>query len=101
MVRIKRGNVARKRRKKVLRYTSGFKSSNSRLFRVAKQQYFKGLTNSYIGRKNKKRMFRQYWIIRINSYLRQNHQIYSKFISSLKEKNIFLNRKILSQFTIL
>lgn len=96
MVRVKRGNVAKKRRKKVLRYTKGFKSSNSRLFRIANQQYIKGLKNSYIGRKLRKRFFRTLWIIRINSVSRQNKTTYSLVVSYLKKNKIALNRKVLS-----
>ena len=55
MVRIKRGNVARKRRKKVLNLAKGFKGTHSRLFRVANQQVMKALRYSYSGRKQKKR----------------------------------------------
>mmetsp|Transcript_15564 Transcript_15564/g.52796 ORF Transcript_15564/g.52796 Transcript_15564/m.52796 type:complete len:114 (-) Transcript_15564:1551-1892(-) len=100
MSRVKRGNVAKKRRKKVLNYTKGFKSSNSRLFRVAHQQYLKGLSNSYIGRKQRKRLFRRVWIIRINAMSRQHNTTYSRFISHLKRNKIGLDRKILSNLSL-
>ena len=67
MVRIKRGNVARKRRKKVLSLAKGFRGTHSRLFRVSNQQVMKALRYSYIGRKQKKRQFRRLWITRINA----------------------------------
>lgn len=101
MVRIKRGNVARKRRKKVLKLAKGFKGSHSRLFRVANQQVLKALKYSYIGRKQKKREFRKLWIIRINAATRQNFQLpYSKFIKKMKSADIVLNRKMLSQLAV-
>lgn len=100
MVRVKRGNVANKRRKKIMRHTKGFKSSNSRLYKIAHQQYLKSLNNSYKGRKQKKRFFRRVWIRRINSVIRQNHLSYSRFISLLKVHRIALNRKILSIFSL-
>jgi large subunit ribosomal protein L20 len=53
MVRVKRGNVARKRRKKILNLAKGYRGSHSRLFRVANQQVMKALTYSYVGRKQK------------------------------------------------
>ena len=56
MVRIKRGNVARKRRNKILLLASGYRGAHSVLFRVANQQVMKALRYSYIGRKQKKRM---------------------------------------------
>ena len=67
MVRIKRGNVARKRRKKILQLAKGYRGAHSRLFRVANQQVMKALRYSYVGRKQKKRMFRRIWITRINA----------------------------------
>lgn len=101
MVRVKRGNVARKKRKKVLRQTKGFKISLSKLFRVAHQQFLKSLSYSYVGRKQKKRDFRKVWIIRINAAVREEGTNYSTFISNLKKSNIGLNRKMLSQLSSL
>ena len=100
MVRIKRGNVARKRRKKVLNLAKGFKGTHSRLFRVANQQVMKALRYSYIGRKQKKRQFRRLWIIRINAAARLHGLSYSQFIAKLKAKGIDLDRKILADMAM-
>lgn len=100
MVRVKRGNVARKRRKKVLKLAKGFRGSHSRLFRIANQQVMKSLRYSYMGRKQKKRKFRQLWITRINAATRLNNTNYSVFIHQLKEFKSFLNRKMLAQLSI-
>jgi large subunit ribosomal protein L20 len=101
MVRVKRGNVARKRRKKVLKLAKGFRGSHSKLFRTANQQVMKALVYSYKGRKQKKRLFRRLWIVRINAAVRQHQLTYSRFISLLKKNNIALNRKMLAQLAIL
>lgn len=101
MTRVKRGNVAKKRRKKVLRLAKGFKGSHSCLFRTARQQVLKALSNSYIGRKKKKRDYRRLWIIRINAAARSYGITYSQFISLTKKLNMGLNRKILAQLSIL
>nr|YP_009396421.1 ribosomal protein L20 [Polysiphonia scopulorum]ARW65607.1 ribosomal protein L20 [Polysiphonia scopulorum] len=101
MTRIKRGNVARKRRKKVLKLAKGFRGSHSKLFRTAKQQVLKALKYSYIGRKNKKRYYRRLWIVRINAAVRSYNISYSQFIYLLKKENIALNRKILSQLALI
>ena len=101
MVRIKRGNVARKRRKKILRLAKGYRGAHSRLFRIANQQVMKALKYSYIGRKQKKRTFRRVWILRINAASRLFGVKYSYLISSFKNANIRLNRKMLSQLAIL
>nr|YP_009392907.1 ribosomal protein L20 [Caloglossa intermedia]ARW61469.1 ribosomal protein L20 [Caloglossa intermedia] len=100
MTRVKRGNVARKRRKKILKLAKGFKGSHSKLFRVAKQQVLKALKYSYIGRKNKKRDYRRLWIIRINAFVRTHKMNYSQFIYHLKKSKIALNRKILAQLSV-
>ena len=101
MVRIKRGNVARKRRKKILSLASGYRGAHSVLFRVANQQVMKALKYSYIGRKQKKRIFRQIWIRRINAASRLNGISYSQLINKFKKSNIDLNRKMLSQIAVL
>ena len=101
MVRVKRGNVARKRRKKVLALASGYRGAHSVLFRVANQQVMKALRYSYVGRKQKKRIFRKIWISRINAASRLNGLNYSQLIHQLKKSNIDINRKILSQIAIL
>ena len=109
MVRVKRGNVARKRRKKILQLAKGYRGAHSRLFRIANQQVMKALRYSYIGRKQKKRFFRKLWITRINAASRYHNNLkvnsprvsYSHLISSFKKNQINLNRKMLAQLAIL
>ena len=101
MVRVKRGNVARKRRKKILSLASGYRGAHSILFRVANQQVMKALQYSYVGRKQKKRIFRKIWISRINNASRLNGMSYSQLIHKFKNSNIDLNRKMLSQIAVL
>jgi len=101
MVRVKRGNIARKRRKKILSLASGYKGAHSILFRIANQQVMKALRYSYIGRKQKKRIFRKLWIGRINAASRLNGLPYSQLIHKFKKSNIDLNRKMLAQIAVL
>lgn len=101
MVRVKRGNVARKRRKKILSLASGYRGSHSILFRIANQQVMKALRYSYVGRKQKKRIFRRIWISRINAASRLNGLSYSQLIHRLKKSNIDINRKMLSQIAVI
>jgi len=101
MVRVKRGNIARKRRKKILLSAKGYRGSHSSLFRIANQQVMKALRYSYIGRKQKKRIFRKLWITRINAAARINGSSYNQTIHKFKKTNIKLNRKMLSQISIL
>ena len=101
MTRVKRGNVARKRRNKILKLAKGFRGSHSTLFRTANQQVMKALRSAYRDRKKKKRDFRRLWIARINAASRQHGLSYSRLIGNLKKANVELNRKMLAQLTIL
>ncbi len=100
MSRVKRGNVARKRRNKVLRLARGFQGSNGRLFRTANQRVMKALCNAYRDRRRRKRDFRRLWIARINAAARINGLSYSKLIGGLKKAEVRLNRKMLAQLAI-
>lgn len=100
MTRVKRGNVARKRRNKILRLARGFRGSNGSLFRTAKQRVMKALCNSYRDRRRRKRDFRRLWIARINAAARQNQTTYSRLIGGMKKVDIRLNRKMLAQLAI-
>ena len=101
MVRVKRGNVARKRRNKILKIARGYRGAHSTLFRVANQQVMKALKYSYVNRKQKKRIFRRVWITRINAASRMEGISYSRLINKLSTAKIGLNRKMLSQIAIL
>ncbi|HEY9889789.1 MAG TPA: 50S ribosomal protein L20 [Candidatus Obscuribacterales bacterium] len=101
MARVKRGNVARKRRKKILKLAKGFRGSHSKLFRTANQQVMKALRYAYRDRRRRKRDFRRLWIARINAAARQQGMSYSRLIGQLKKANIEINRKMLAQMAIL
>lgn len=101
MPRVKRGNVARKRRKKILKLAKGFRGAHSKLFRVANQQVMKALRYAYRDRRNRKRDFRRLWITRINAAARLNGVSYSKLIGQMKVAEIDINRKMLAQMAVL
>jgi large subunit ribosomal protein L20 len=101
MTRVKRGNVARKHRNKVLKLAKGFRGSHSKLYRIANQQVMKALRSAYRDRKKKKRDFRRLWIARINAASRQHGMSYSQLIGNMKKADIQLNRKMLAQIAIL
>jgi len=81
MTRVKRGNVARKRRKKVLKLTEGFRGASSTLFRTANQHAIKALSNASRDRQHRKREFRALWITRINGAVRNYGLNYNVFIA--------------------
>ena len=100
MSRVKRGNVARKRRKKILKLAKGFRGSHSKLFRTANQQVMKALRNAYRDSRKRKRDFRRLWITRINAAARMNGLSYSKLTHQLKKADVGLNRKMLAQLAM-
>jgi large subunit ribosomal protein L20 len=100
MTRVKRGNVSRKRHKKILKLSKGFRGAASLLFRTSNQQVMKALRSSYRNRRQKKRDFRSLWISRINSAVRRYGLSYSEFMNYLKTRSIKLNRKVLAQLSI-
>ncbi|MEB3318399.1 MAG: 50S ribosomal protein L20 [Cyanobacteriota bacterium] len=100
MTRVKRGNVARKRRNKILRLARGFRAGSGSLFRTANQRVMKALCNAYRDRRRRKRDFRRLWIARINAAARQNQTTYSRLIGGMKKADIRLNRKMLAQLAI-
>lgn len=99
-MRVKRGTVARRRRKKVLKRASGYYGANSRSYTVAKEKNDRALVYAYRDRKVKKREFRNLWITRINAACRLNGVSYSVFMSLLKKNEISLDRKVLSDLAI-
>lgn len=100
MARIKGGLNAKKRHNRVLKLAKGYKGARSKQYRVAKQSVMRALTESFAGRKQKKRQFRQLWIARINAAARMNGLSYSKLMYGLKLANVDINRKMLSDMAI-
>ena len=100
MARVKGAMMTRKRRNKVLKAAKGYWGAKSKHFKMAKQAVMKSGNYAYIGRKQKKREFRQLWIARINAQAKANGMNYSQFMNGLKKAGINLNRKMLSQIAI-
>ena len=99
-MRIKGGLNAKKKHNRVLKLAKGYRGSRSKHYRVAKQSVMRALTESYRGRKERKRQFRQLWIARINAAARLNGLSYSKFMFGLKQSGIELNRKVLADMAV-
>ena len=100
MARVKRGNVARQKRKKILKITKGFRGALSKLIRPAKQVVVHALKHVYEDRRRRKRTFRTLWIARLNAGVELQDLSYSRFIDMLKKKNILLNRKVLADIAV-
>ena len=83
-----------------MKLAKGYRGARSKQYRVAKQSVMRALEESYTGRKQKKRQFRQLWIARINAAARINGLSYSKFMYGLKLAEVNVNRKMLSEMAI-
>lgn len=99
-MRVKTGIVRRRRHKKILKLARGFYQRRHSTFKNAEESVRRSLANAYVGRKERKRQFRRLWIARINAAVRENGLTYSVFMNLLKQKNISLNRKMLSELAI-
>ena len=100
MARIKGAMMTRKRRNKTLKLAKGYWGAKSKHFKMAKQAVMKSGNYAYVGRKQKKRNFRQLWITRISAAAKMNGMNYSTFMNGLKKADITLNRKMLSEIAI-
>lgn len=96
MPRVKRGVTARARHKKVLALAKGFRGRRGNVFRIAKQAVMKAGQYAYRDRRNKKRVFRQLWIARINAAARSNGLTYSQFANGIRKAGIDIDRKVLA-----
>ncbi len=100
MARIKGAMMTRKRRNKILGMAKGYWGSKSRHYKMANQAVMKSLRYAYVGRKQRKRDFRQLWIARISAACKLNGMNYSTFMHGLKTAGIQMNRKMLSETAI-
>jgi large subunit ribosomal protein L20 len=100
MARVKKALNAKKKHKKILKLAKGYYGAKSIQYRTANQAVMKSLSYAYVGRKLRKREFRQLWITRINAAARLNGLSYSKFINCLKTQDIEINRKMLAEMAV-
>ena len=100
MARVKGAMATRKRRNKTIQLAKGYWGAKSKHFKMAKEAVMKSGNYAYIGRRLKKRDFRQLWITRISAACKMNGMNYSTFMNGLKKAGITLNRKMLSEIAI-
>ncbi len=100
MTRVKRGIVTKRRHKKLLKLTAGFWGQRKNIYRRAHETLLRAMAFAFRGRKLFKRDMRALFIVRINAAVAAHNMSYSRFMHSLKQKHIQLNRKMLSQLAI-
>lgn len=99
-MRVKRGVTQQRRHHKVKLQTKGMQKGRRRSYRLGKQAVIRSLQYAYRDRRTRKRDFRQLWIQRINAAAREHGLTYSVFMNKLSQKNIQLNRKVLSEIAV-
>ena len=100
MARVTSAVASRKRRKRVLEQAKGFRGARSKQIRTVYDAVDKAMSHAYVGRKQKKRLYRRLWTVRINAACRANGTNYSTFINGLKVAGIELNRKVLADIAV-
>lgn len=100
MPRVKRGVHAKKKRKKVLKASKGFRAGRGSLYRIATEAVDRAMAYAYAHRKSKKREIRSLWIARINAAARMNDITYSRLINGLLRANVAMDRKALADMAV-
>ena len=100
MARVKGAMMTRKRRNKILKLAKGYWGAKSRHYKMANEQVMKSLQYAYVGRRLKKRDFRQLWIARISAACKMNGMNYSTFMHGLKLAGVEINRKMLAELAV-
>lgn len=83
-----------------MKQTKGMQHARRASIKLGRQGVIRSLQYAYRDRRNKKREFRNLWITRINAAVREHGTTYSAFIAGLKEKNVTVDRKILSELAV-
>ena len=100
MTRVKRGTSAVKKRRGVLKQTKGFRWGRKSKERAAKEALLHSQSRAFKGRKEKKRVYRALWNVRLNAAVREEGMTYSTFIAALKKKGVRLDRKVLAELAV-
>jgi large subunit ribosomal protein L20 len=100
MARVKRGVVAGRRHKKILKKAKGYYNARRKVFRAAKQAVIKAGQYAYRGRREKKREFRALWITRINAAARLCGLSYSTMIDGMNKAGLAIDRKVLADLAV-
>ena len=100
MARVKKGTVAHRKHKKILKLAKGYYGSKHKIFTAANPAVMRALRSAQMGRKLKKREYRRLWIARINAAARMNDISYSRLMDGLNKAGVVINRKMLSEMAI-
>ena len=99
-MRTTKGAARNRAKNRLFRKVKGYTGGRRRLLRTAKETLVRSGQFAYRDRKVRKRDFRRLWITRINAAVRERGVRYSEFINGLKQANIELDRKMLSEMAV-
>ena len=100
MVRVKNGLQRQRRHKKFIKLAKGFRLGRSKVYKQVRLALVKQGQHAYINRKEKKRDFRRLWIERLSAVIREKGEKYSTFVAQMGDKDILLDRKVLSNIAV-
>ena len=100
MSRARNNPASRRRRKRILKRSKGFRGARKNLIRLATEATNRAMAFAYRGRKERKRDFRALWITRISAAAKLNGVSYSRLINALKTNNVDINRKMLAEIAV-
>ena len=100
MVRVTNGLQRQRRHKKFIAQAKGFKLWRKNVYKQVRLALVKQGEHAYKNRKEKKRDFRRLWIERLSAAIRPLGGKYSLFIAKMTEKDVTLNRKVLSNIAV-
>jgi len=101
MARVKRGQAAHRRHRRVIKEAAGYWGARHRLFKTAKEAVAHAGQYAYRDRRRRKRDFRRLWIARISAAVRAHGLSYSRFMDGAHKAGIELNRKVLADLAVL
>jgi large subunit ribosomal protein L20 len=99
-MRVKGGTTRKRRHKKVLNKTKGYRLTKGKLYRVSHEAYLHAGQYAYDHRQKRGAQIRRVWITKINAACKQNDMQYKDFIKKLKDNKVELNRKVLADLAV-
>lgn len=99
-MRVKRGVTTHQKHKKIKKATKGMQHTRRSSIKLGRQAVIRSLQYAYRDRRNKKRDFRRLWVTRINAAVREHGTTYSSFMNGLKNNNVTVDRKIMSELAV-
>jgi large subunit ribosomal protein L20 len=100
MVRARSGKTTTRFQRRLRKKTKGYFLGRKNLLKQALITAIRAGVYAYRDRRQRKRMFRRLWILRINAACRARGLKYSTFLAALQRARIDLDRKSLAELAI-